>query len=234
MNYTQNRTLYALNVYRMLYSLIFNCQVIIHKIYSVSRSDIIREGGDFLATHGMVGYKFIDQAQPLLPAGPYNTTSRYYREAVREMFESTDHHMKLGETSKGIESNFKLYTEYACITDQYFSRCNELSLQDIESRKISDEVYLKQLSMLTFNSVSMNIKNIQQYRYSILPITKRDECHGTIILYMLSTERQQQYISHLMELMKSTNLLSFRNKEELSELSCISGLKDSNMLHYRH
>ena len=40
----------------------------------------------------------------------------------------------------------------------------------------------------------MNIENIQQYRYSILPITKRDECHGTIILYMLSIERQQQYI----------------------------------------
>ena len=35
-----------------------------------------------------------------------------------------------------------------------------------------------------------------------------------------------------MEFLKSSNLLSFRNKEELSELSCISGLKDSNMLQY--
>lgn len=219
---------YAINVLVTIFTMAFGSQVLVKKVDTCLKGSSSFDSSDLMRTYGMVENKFINQSKAILPCGGYQNAAEYLLEDLKEMFHPENRRMKLGEVDRVTFSQRKLLTTYACVTDQYFSTLNDMFLRDLHERTSNSMKFLVQLRSLTFKTVDITIPNELEFKYIVMPNYRRVESSGYLIMYILSTEKQDQLLTHLRDLLNDTCLLSFRTNDQLLQTPMIIQVHDQN------
>lgn len=179
----------------------------------------------------MLKNQFVDQDTPLLPAGGYSNPVAYFLPRLERMFNPEDHRMTIGEISRATISQKKVFRTAAVITDQYLSTLNRSYLNYLRGRAIDCTSFLMQHRALTLNHVELKIDNPSIFLNSLVPVWKRDESDGSLLIYALDVNRQENYLNHLSQLLYSTNLITFATPEQIGELPPRRTLSDPQVQH---
>nr|QYW05780.1 MAG: VP2 [Reoviridae sp.] len=221
-----SRTDYIFLIFETMFKLYLNAQFILTDIEFKAFYDRDTYAGDLVSTEGMIRNQFIDQALPILPAGGFGHQTAYFRKKLEEVFRPPHHHMILGEYNRETLSQRKILRRAGVVSDQYITRLNEIYIDYLYARSIDHTSYVAQHKVLTLPNVSIKIDKPSIFNNSLIPIWKREECDGCLLIYALDQQRQHKYLSHLAELLSSVNLLTFASVEEVAQLSPRRSLRD--------
>nr|QYW05768.1 MAG: VP2 [Reoviridae sp.] len=225
-NLEVSRTDYIFLIFETLFKLYLNSQFIVTDAEFKTFYDREAYAGDLVSTGRMIKNQFIDQALPILPAGGFGHQTSYFRQKLEEMFHPPHHHMVLGEYSRDTISQRKILRRTGVISDQYITRLNDIYIDYLYSRSIDHTSYVAQHKVLTLPNVSIRVDKPSIFNNSLIPIWKREECDGCLLIYALDQQRQHKYLSHLTELLASVNLLTFATVEEVAQLPPRRSLRD--------
>nr|AYP67578.1 VP2 [Shelly beach virus] len=228
-NLEASRTDYVFLIFETLFKLYLNSQFILSDVEFKTQFDRDTFAGDLISVKGMLKNQFIDQEVPLLPAAGYGHSARYLLENLRQMFNEPHHGMQLGELARDSISQRKVFRRAGVITDQYTARLNEIYLDYLFARSIDHTSYIVQHRALTLPNVSIKVDKPSVFANSLIPIWKRNECDGCLLVYALDVKRQQKYLTHLTELLASVNLLTFASVDEVAQLPPRRSLRDAEI-----
>lgn len=220
---------YVLRIAEVLFKIYLNSQFVLCDVEFKTVFDRNDYAGDCVSMNGMLRHQYVDQDIPLLPAAGYGNLTKYVFPTVREMFAPLHHTMLIGELSRDLISQKKVFRRAGVITDQYLAETNDLYLTYLASRSIDYHAYLEQHRVLTMPQVSVKIEKPSVFQTSLIPVWRRDECDGALLLYALDVSRQQKYLNHLTELLESINLVSFADVEEVSNFGPRKNLHDPDI-----
>lgn len=225
-NLESSRTDYIFLIFETLFKLYLNSQFILSGIAFKTQFDRDTFAGDLISTKGMLKNQFIDQDVPLLPAAGYGHGARYLLESLNQLFSPVHHAMQIGELARDSLSQKKVFRRAGVITDQYIARLNEVYLDYLFARSIDHTSYVIQHRALTLPNVSIKVDKPSVFTNSLIPIWKRNECDGCLLVYALDVKRQHKYLLHLADLLASVNLLTFATVDEIAQLPPRRSLRD--------
>lgn len=223
---SQNKYTYVLNIVETMFSIFKNTQFI---LTNVSPRTFLASGtysGDQVTQLHMLRSKFIDQSFPLLPAGPYDNYIQYVRDAITAMFENPDHRMTLGEIQTNVQNQVQISADFAVVTDQFTAALNENYWNYLQARSPNQEAYRRQHETLTLPGSSITLAHQAVFALSICPIWQRDESDGSLLLYALDVNRQSKYLDYLIDLLKSTNLVTFASTDQIVAFEPRAAIRD--------
>nr|APG79177.1 hypothetical protein 1 [Hubei diptera virus 21] len=209
---------YVLNIFGTAFGMCINSQFVLVNVPLTTLHDRSSFAGDLVSTNGMLETQYYDQNIALLPCAAYGHEARYFYDTLKELFEPPHHAMRIGQIARDTFSRTKILNRVGAITDQYTAALNDRYLNYLFSRSVDRNSYLAQHQVLTLPLVSIKIENPSVFEFTIVPVWKREECDGCLLIFALSVDRQKQYLNHLTRLLQSTGLVSFASITDIGSL----------------
>lgn len=129
----------------------------------------------------MLKDKYPDQESPLPTAG-YGNVTKYVLPTVRALFTPPHHHMQFGELGRETMSGKRILRRAGVIMDQYLAALNEQYFDYVFSRRVREDTFTVQHQALTLPGASIKIESPSIFRNSMVPMWRRDESDGCLLI----------------------------------------------------
>lgn len=222
---TSDRFNLLMSIVGTMLNLIQSSRVIITGVNVTSAQGPIAYNSDYVSTYGMLKNKFINQARCALPSLSYNDTRVYMGAIISELFEEEDSRMCLGQVSAEVVARCRYLRDFAVITDQWFSTLHSRHMEFISSRITTGRQLIAQLETITLPNVIVMLQNPAAFEMCLYPQWLRRDADGSLLLFMVSTDRRKVFFDHLTTLLLDLHFVEFREIQELSaQLTAFSDL----------